>query len=360
MRTDRSIKRHWMLGFCVMFCLVVLPGCQDKAAVLDAGEVAERIQQRYERDFHLLPMSKQRHYAQRLYRLTGSEAYLEINQQYADQVLSRLRQDLDALAEDAAFLDQTVTAALARYPLRSERQRQRYHLLSQREDLIFASRLLFRLTQVRYYGLEAELTPVQWQTARTYLSSRPFQSWVTHPDMLERYTAQTANWVWFLHELEFLDLRSEYVQAFQAHFPSERDPYLNQAALRNKLYGLTHIVIAASRYYQQAVSAEEFAWVLEAFRALDQRILREATEDIYTEVGISLRLMGQQDEPLLAKIEAALIQAFDPEANLIPSPQGSLSLVSGQHRNVLAILLLKWPEALHPGPRLATLRSSEP
>jgi hypothetical protein len=39
---------------------------------------------------------------------------------------------------------------------------------------------------------------------------------------------------------------------------------------------------------------------------------------------------------------------------MVPSESGSTDLEDGEHRNVLAIMLLDWPERLYPGPLLSS------
>ena len=44
---------------------------------------------------------------------------------------------------------------------------------------------------------------------------------------------------------------------------------------------------------------------------------------------------------------------------MVPSEQGGTDLASGEHRNVLTILLLDGPDRLYPGPRLSLLHEQE-
>jgi len=39
---------------------------------------------------------------------------------------------------------------------------------------------------------------------------------------------------------------------------------------------------------------------------------------------------------------------------MIPSPDGSTDLERGEHRNVLAIMVLGWQGRLYPGPRFGS------
>lgn len=178
---------------------------------------------------------------------------------------------------------------------------------------------------------------------------RPF---LTDPDVLGIYAAQVANQVHFLHQLGIVDLRAEVESAFRQRYPPSEVGRLDDAEYRNWLYGLSHFVIAESRYYQQGVDPRSVDWALSAFESEAVGILARATEDIQAEVAMSFLLAGQEHHPLVREIRNALVDAVDPAAGIIPSPSGSLDLAGGEHRNVLAIMVLRWTQALHPGPRL--------
>lgn len=71
------------------------------------------------------------------------------------------------------------------------------------------------------------------------------------------------------------------------------------------------------------------------------------------EVGISLLLAdGDTGHPGVVQLRQALVEAYDPHARMIPATDGTTDLERGEHRNVLAIMLLRWPATLHPGPDL--------
>nr|WP_081960776.1 DUF3541 domain-containing protein [Nitrincola sp. A-D6] len=149
-----------------------------------------------------------------------------------------------------------------------------------------------------------------------------------------------------------VDLRDAFIQRFQDIYPPSGDADLSRAEWHNKIYGMTHIVIAASRYYQDTLSPDSFAWITDYFIDQLPRLLDTATEDILAEVGISLALTGQLSHPAVASIRQSLITAYDTEVRMIPSPSGSTDFARGEHRNVLALMLLIWPDQLYTGPHI--------
>lgn len=318
-----------------------------------ATDVADGIQARYEAELPTLSLTKQRHYAQRLYRISGDPRYMPPNQRYAERLLNGLNDDLRGL-DRPGYAATRSQQLVADYAVRTEKQRARKRMLGEWGEIAFARDLLFRLVQLEYYQLLDVSDPGEYAPALEYLATVDFDAFLTDPGVLAIYAAQVANIVHFLHQLGIDDLRDETVSAFRERYPPARDAALPKAEYHNKLYGMTHFVIAASRYYQQPVSDREFAWILAEFEAGLPRILA-TTEDIYTEVGLSFLLAGKRDHPAVARIRDALLRAYDPRQQMIPSSRGGFDLARGQHRNVLAILFLRWPERLYPGPDLSSV-----
>lgn len=340
-----------------LWLLLWLAGCATVAPDIERERHRQAgldIQAVYEAALPSLPPDKQRHYAQRLYRLTGEARYLAHNRAYGQRLMCRLAQDIQGLADlrddDYRYADTRSREIVVNYPQRTAKQRARRAMLAEWGEMAFAGKLLFRLVQAEYHGLLPEID--NHAVALDYLADVDWRPFLTDPDVLGIYAAQVANQVHFLHQLGIVDLRAEVEAAFRQRYPPSEVGRLDDTDYRNWLYGLTHFAIAASRYYQQGVDARSVDWVLNAFESEADNILARATEDIQAEVAISFLLAGQERHPLVREIRDALVDAIDPTTGIIPSPSGSLDLAGGEHRNVLAIMVLRWAKVLHPGPRL--------
>ncbi|WP_373181949.1 DUF3541 domain-containing protein [Halomonas campaniensis] len=348
----RAPPLRWS-GPCLLFLLLLLAGCASLATE-DAEKRHARaglaIQAVYEEALPTLPADKQRHYAQRLYRLTGDDRYLPLNRAYGERLLGWLERDIAGLATPG-YAERRSGEIVAAYPVGSSKQRARQRMLAGWGEIPFARQLLFRLAQADYHGLIPSLEG--HEGALAYLAGVEWEAFLTDPDVLAIYAAQVANQVHFLHQLGVMDLRQEVVAAFRQRYPPGSVATLDRGEFHNWLYGLTHFVIAASRYYQQEVSVEEFAWVLAALEREETRILAMATEDILAEVALSFLLAGRGEHPLVARIRDMLVEAVDPATGIIPSAEGGTDLARGEHRNVLAIMVLRWPGRLYPGPALS-------
>jgi hypothetical protein len=81
--------------------------------------------------------------------------------------------------------------------------------------------------------------------------------------------------------------------------------------------------------------------------------LLRAKEDIIAEVGISFLLAGLEDDPVVEKTRDAIQKALHKDKGMIPSVRGDFDLAYGEHRNVLAIMLLDW-QKVNPAPTVTS------
>jgi hypothetical protein len=327
-------------------CAVMAPQVETDAQ-RDAGLAIQKV---YEQALPTLSEDKQRHFAQRLYRLTGEQRWRPLNRAYGERLMVRLEEDIAGLAEPGYAATRS-RAIVADYSQRTAKQRARRAMLGEWGEIAFARSLLFRQVQAEYHGLLPALE--DHERALGYQAEVAWAPFLTDPAVIGIYAAQVANYTYFLHQLGVMDLRREVEAAFQRRYPPDRVAKLDDAEYRNWLYGLTHFVIADSRYYQRKVDPEVHAWVLDALERETTGILARATADIQAEVAMAFLLAGREDHPLVGQVREALVAAIDPASGIIPSPEGETGLAGGEHRNVLAIMVLRWPGRLHPGPDLS-------
>ncbi|MCC5902228.1 MAG: DUF3541 domain-containing protein [Halomonas sp.] len=328
-------------------------GRATQAAEKDVyGQAAAEIRDIYEAQFDTLSDDKQRHFAQRIWRLTGDPEYLAINEVYGERLMGELA-EYDDIVSTRATLAERNQEMLDSYPVRTAKQRRRHAMFSERTEMMVPTRLLFGLAQASYHNLVGELPPERLARLEAAVMAVDWEDFLTDPAVISVYAAQVANNVAFLNQLGLIDLRSEVVQAFQQLYPNERIATLSRAEYDNWLYGMTHIVISYSHYYQRLVQEQEVAWIIEAFQQQEARLLDFVKEDILAEVALSLQLVGREDLPLVDAIRDHLLEARDADVGIIPAVNGSLDIEGGEHRNVLAIMVLGWDGQLFSGPDLS-------
>jgi hypothetical protein len=151
--------------------------------------------------------------------------------------------------------------------------------------------------------------------------------------MIRAWAGQLANQVYWLRQLGEAELVDDYIAALRATYPDATDEALSDQQFRNKLYGLTHLVLAASGYYRWPVAERDHQWVFDYFRTHLDAIERRGTQDLLAEIGVCFLLAGLDDAPALQRIRERIAASVLTEHGVIPSSKGSVDLQTVEHRN---------------------------
>lgn len=95
-------------------------------------------------------------------------------------------------------------------------------------------------------------------------------------------------------------------------------------------------------YYQHPVKESDHQWIYDYYRDNIDTIIARSKEDVIAEVGINFLLAGLENDPVVEKTRKAIQRSLNRQAGIIPAVNGSTDLLDGEHRNVLAIMLLDW------------------
>lgn len=324
------------------------------AASLSFGDdiyhkTADDIRTTFESSLFTLPPDIQEHYAARMYRMTDSDKYLYPILYNLRIVIDQFMADTDSL-NDSAYVRRRVDRLLDDFEGESRKSRHRRKLFEDAGNMLFYLDLLHTCNKIREYELPDPYIKERYDSAISCLRKIDFAAYLTRRDVIRVYAAQAVNYVYYLHDLGIADLRSDYRRAFREVFPDADDDDLTGLEYKDKVYGLTHFIFASSGYYQHYVDESEFQWVLDYFSMHIDRVIEDTKEDIVAEVGVCFCLAGRKDDPAAQKCRDAILSSVNDERGMIPSVSGDYSLDKGEHRNVLAIMLLSWPDDLHPGP----------
>lgn len=317
-------------------------------------EIANEIQQQLEQNLYQLPPRIQGHYGIRMYRMTGNDKYA--NSALTDlYVVTEAQEFFGCRADDKTFVNSASNKAISDLG-NGPRAKARKKALAPFPEFLFYSDILLRYaSRINEFGLKGPCN----EKITHALKSFDLSKGLTDEKMIEAWSAQLANYVYWAKQLGIADYREQYKIAFQNTYPNNKDSQLTKKQFKNKIYGMTHFIFAASEYYQKKVSKEEFAWILNYFEQNIDRIINQTTPDIIAEVGISFLLADEEDNPVVSLTREAVTQAYDPEYKMIPSPRGNPDLAMGEHRNVLAIMLINWTQELHQGPFLNKIKATQ-
>ncbi|MDE1326087.1 DUF3541 domain-containing protein [Vibrio aestuarianus] len=329
-----------------LYCLVTalcLPTFSFAQQALTSHEgfeqSAERIRQTYESQLYTLPAFKEGHYGLRMYRQTLDAKYSAAV--WSD--LARVASRLNRFAEEVHTPEQIFLYSEKRLSgyvdETDERSKLRYMATKNTPEYLYLGvDLLGSMARANEYGLKHKDDQVLRQVIRRY----DFTKYATNEAMIKAWAAQLANQVYWLRQLGEQDVVQPFIDSFRKTYPDSADRKLSSQQYGNKLYGMTHIIFADSEYYQHPVSEKQHQWIYDYFRANIDTILARAKEDVIAEVGISFLLAGLETDPVVEKTRLAIQASIDKEQGMIPSTTGDFELAYGEHRNVLAIMLLDW------------------
>ncbi|WP_160063944.1 DUF3541 domain-containing protein [Psychromonas sp. L1A2] len=305
----------------------------------DFKQDADLIRHTYETNLYTLPAFKSGHYGLRMYRQT-------LDNKYAPAVwsdMARVASRLNMFADQVHTAEQIQSYSEKRIENYRDDSNQRTALRYQAtklmpEYLYLGVGLLGSMARANEYGLKHRDDKKLREVIRRY----DFAKYVTDESMVKAWAAQLANQVYWLRQLGEQDVVDDFITTFKKVYPDNNDSVLTKQQFENKVYGLTHIIFAASRYYQHPINEQDYQWIYDYYRNNIDTIIERAKEDVIAEVGINFLLAGLDDDPVVLKTRKVIQKALNREHGLIPSVTGEMDLKKGEHRNVLAIMLLDW------------------
>ena len=310
---------------------------------------ADLIRSTYEARLYTLPAFKSGHYGLRMYRQTLDNKYAAAIWSDMARVASRLNffaNEVHTPQQIRKYAEQRIKGYLDE---ESERSQLRYQITKEIPEYLYLGvDLLGSMARANEYGLQHLENNRLKQIIRRY----DFTKYATNEAMIKAWAAQLANQVYWLRQLGEQDVVEEFITTFRKVYPDTLDSSLSEQQFGNKIYGLTHIIFAASAYYQYSVREQDHQWLFDYYRDNIDTIIARAKEDVVAEVGINFLLAGLDNDPVVLKTRKVIQQSLNRDQGLVPSVTGGVDLKKGEHRNVLAIMLLDW-KGVHAAPTIS-------
>ena len=319
----------------------------------DYGEIANSILQTYTSRWAELPVDKQKHWALRMYRVTGDTSWYPAIRADLEGVLKHLRSDGDSLS-DSGYYRRRIESLAAGFAWGERKNEVRKSLFAGHPEIHLQLDLLYKMATVNDYIIEGRPVDSVCLRLRGFIVPEALADFLTDSSTIISYGPQAANAVEYLRQLDFIDVRQQYREALRCAFPDSLDKKLSDRQFGDKVYSLTHVVIAASGYYQRIVDADEFRWILDYFQKQRNRIVKQLAADVVAEVGLCFLVCDDTANDLAYDCQRAVTKKFDRKTGLIVSSMGSDDLDAGEHRNILTYILLRWSGRLYHGPRFLT------
>lgn len=298
----------------------------------------------------MLPAYQSGHYGLRMYRQTLNPKYKELIWIDMARVASTLNY-LGQMDSEKKIIERR-DYLLKRYfdkitPESSKRTKLRQNMFKMYPNYIFAATLLGSMIRADEYGLKS----IYDSNLRNMIKILNFSEYVKSKMVVEAYAAQIANQVFYLAQLGEDNNIDVFINTFRETYPDDKDSSLSKQQFENKIYGMTHIIFAASRHYQLSINQEDYLWIYKYMEKNIDTILEKAKPDVVAEVGITFLLSNQPNHKVVKKTQQFINDKIDKMNSMILSEKGSNDIEIGEHRNVLAIMLLDW-KGVHVGPNI--------
>ncbi|BCA95416.1 hypothetical protein TUM19329_17770 [Legionella antarctica] len=317
------------------------------------ASIGDRILKNYQSKMYILPIVKQEHFAIRMYALTGNEEYLNPVINYLYLLGDRYRYLLDNLKNDT-FIENENKRLLTITELDTDKTKDRVRKGLKFPRIAYYLNLLILTNKIYSYHLEETPLFPDTLTAINFLKTKEndLKNYILDEENIKIYGAQLVNYVYYLYKLGIVDLREPYTNQFKIVFPDTEDGHLTDLEYSAKIYGMTHFVISASRFYQTRLSPDSFEWITTYFKNHISEIIARTENDVIAEVGVCLMLVKNSDMNTVNLIKSYLTTVYSRTYRMIPDKKNSFDLDKGEHRNILAIMLFNWPDNLNKIPNI--------
>ena len=318
---------------------------------LSYATIGDKILKNYQSKMYVLPIIKQEHFALRMYALTGNEEYLNPIINYLYVLGDRYRYLLDNLKNDA-IIDNENKRLLTISELDTEKTKDRIRKSLKFHRIAYYLNLLILTNKIYHYHLEDTPLFPDTDIAINFLKSKEndFKNFILDEENIKIYGAQLINYVYYLYKLGIIDLRDAYTNQFKLVFPDTDDAKLTELEYSAKIYGMTHFIIGASRFYQGSLRDNSFEWITNYFKNHISEIIARTENDVIAEVGVCLMLVNNSDVHTINSIKSYLNTVYSRANRMIPDKKNSFDLIRGEHRNILTIMLFNWPDKLTKAP----------
>lgn len=295
---------------------------------------------------------RQSHLTSRLYRITGDAKFAQSDLFEAYRLADKVR--YFSIHSNTNFKNQYGNNKL-KHLSDSHRDIIIKSILKQKPEFFYYTTALNSIRRLQEFKLCSQFEKSLLLDIEKY----NFKDILFNRELLKVHSAQLANYTYWLADLTAIDLTSEFLTAFKKHVLTNELDNLSNLELQNLIYGLTHIIINQSNYYQKHVSFNKNKWIYDFFNQHIDFIINKTKPDIIAEVGISFILAKQINHPVVKKTKAAIQSAYSYKFEAIPAKDGTINIEKAEHRNILAVMLFQMGEKLYPGPHLSEITATK-
>lgn len=312
-------------------------------------EIARLVKSTYEGSLHLLKPSTASHWAIRSWRIKGETDFLNYVILNLKKQINNYLVQIKSLesGESEADLGQKI---LKEYKLNSERKRRRFDIYKQYPETLFYGEFIHLLFAIKSAG-QIDSLPREFQKGIDILNNNNVPELFFKSGLIAEDPSVVANTMYYLRSLGVDMNESKLISGYKNMYAQLSEN--TNVFWKNRIYAMTHMIIADTYFYQQYADAGKHKWILDIFTNEINDILKNTNADIVAEVGLCFLLCNVEGDTVF-KCKNYIADCFDFKKGYI-SQSDKDSLERGEHRNIIAYMLLEGFTRLYPGPHFANL-----
>lgn len=319
--------------------------------------ILKTIVENYEENLFTLGLKYQSHWSTRMWRVNPNERYLRvIYNSFQLETLGIFPRLLSWLNEEKSAEDIGLEM-LENYKPKAIKKKLRLKFYREKPEITFFLNLISYIFRVKSLELhKLEYLEEFYNKAIKKLIELKIEKEILNKNLIIVNPSSVANTIYYLKYLGIANQDSVLLTVYKDHWLNFVPQ--NRLDWQNKVYALTHLIIAATFFYQQFADPKIFSWILDFFEENIQEIIENTNPDIIAEVGLCFKLCKINNNPAINKVEKLLISRFDPNIRYIPKEENN-SLSKAEHRNIVAILFFTSDLNLNPGPNILNFLKDE-
>jgi len=322
------------------------------------ADTASKIKEFFLHNAYRMKIYPAHHFALRVYRTTGQD-------DMRDTILANVLKDKTRVLNDilnhndkgyVKKRSEELYAVMRKKKGKKEAMRQRF--FAGNKEYLFYYNLIEQLYFWRCFGVSRSRFKPFFEQGIGILRKEAddIKSYILDEDAVRCFGTQIVNYVYFLLFFGICDIREDFKKVWQSIFMGTDD--MEAYMYKNKIYGMTHFIIAGSDYYQDFADRDEFQWILDYFEEHIDDIMERTHVDIIAEVGLCIRLCGVDSGRALDVIKDYVAGSYDPSRGFIPRrgfvPASKATDINvAEHTNAVAFMLLNGFKELYRGPDLS-------
>jgi len=315
--------------------------------------IGDTIIKTYEDKLSLLSLRKQFHFLTRIYRITGNAKYIPMIRAVYKALLPKFKKNLEAIRTEAKLKELAETRIL-KYKHDTPRRAKRYSYYLLNPELLVYEAAILDLFIVKSLGMEnSDSISHEFKKAKSLISGKNLERLFLSQEHIRVNPSESANKIFFLNFLGISDRREELLKTSKEYWLNLKPQ--DTPTWHNKIYALTHLIIAASNYYQNLVEKEKFDWILNYFDEDFNNIEKAVSLDSLGEIGLCYKLTANPQNNNLQKIKTILESKFDKKIGYIAHEKYS-DFSGSEHRNTVAAMVLTDFDNLYKGPNIGDLK----